>query len=69
MKNNNGKIAIAIVAMFVVALSVVGFTYAYFTATVKGNEANESVKVTAGKLEIVYGSGTKLQAQNLLVLM
>lgn len=66
MKNNNGKIAIAIVAMFVVALSVVGFTYAYFTATVRGNEANESVKVTAGKLEIVYGNGTKLQAQNLV---
>lgn len=66
MRNNNGKIAIAIVAMFVVALSVVGFTYAYFTATVKGNSANESVKVTAGRLEIVYGNGTKLKAQNLV---
>lgn len=66
MRNNNGKIAIAIVAMFVVALSVVGFTYAYFTATVKGNSATESVKVTAGELSIVYGEGKTLTAQNLV---
>ena len=31
MDNNNKRIAIAIVAMFVVALSIIGFTYAYFT--------------------------------------
>lgn len=66
MKNNNGKIAIAIVAMFVVALSVVGFTYAYFTATVSGNDASKSVEVTAGRLEIVYGNGTLITAQNLV---
>ena len=66
MKNNNGKIAIAIVAMFVVALSVVGFTYAYFTATVSGNNASKSVEVTAGRLEIVYGNGTLIKAQNLV---
>lgn len=66
MRNNNGKIAIAIVAMFVVALSVVGFTYAYFTATVKGNNASKSVEVTAGELSIVYGNGRTLEAQNLV---
>lgn len=66
MEKNNGKIAIAIVAMFVVALSVVGFTYAYFTATVKGNEKDTSVKVTAGELSIVYSSGKTLTAQNVV---
>ena len=63
---NNGKIAIAIVAMFVVALSVVGFTYAYFTAQVKGNEATKSVDVTAGRLEIVYANGDEILAQNIV---
>ena len=66
MKNNNGKIAIAIVAMFVVALSVVGFTYAYFTATVVGNTKNTSVEVTAGELVINYTRGQEIVAQNVV---
>ena len=66
MEKNNGKIAIAIVAMFVVALSVVGFTYAYFTAQVQGNTADKSVEVTAGKLAIVYANGNEILAQNLV---
>lgn len=63
---NNGKIAVAIVAMFVVALSIVGFTYAYFTAQVKGNTADKSVDVVAGKLVIKYAQTKKLEAQNVL---
>lgn len=66
MKENNGKIAIAVVAMFVVALSIVGFTYAYFTAQVKGNTADKSVEVTAGKLSIVYANGNDILAQNIV---
>lgn len=66
MKENNGKIAIAVVAMFVVALSIVGFTYAYFTAQVKGNTADKSVEVTAGKLSIVYANGNEILAQNIV---
>lgn len=66
MKENNGKIAIAILAMFVVALSVVGFTYAYFTASVKPNNAATSVTVNAGILQVDYQYGTKLAASNLV---
>lgn len=67
MKNNNGKIAIAIVAMFVVALSIVGFTYAYFTATVTGNNSTEeSVKVTAGSMIVSYDGGDTLTANNVV---
>ncbi len=62
---NNGKIAIAIVAMFVVALSVVGFTYAYFTAQVKGNN-EKSVTTTAGKLAIKYQNGTDIVGNNVV---
>ena len=63
---NNGKIAIAIVAMFVVALSVVGFTYAYFTAQVRGNTGVKSVEVTAGKLEVHYDHGNVIRANNVV---
>lgn len=63
---NNGKIAVAIVAMFVVALSIVGFTYAYFTAQVKGNEKDKSVDVVAGKLAITYANGDEILAQNIV---
>ena len=64
--DNNGKIAIAIVAMFVVALSVVGFTYAYFTAQVRGNTALKSVEVTAGRLEVLYDHGNVIRANNIV---
>ena len=63
---NNGKIAIAIVAMFVIALTVVGFTYAYFTAQVRGNTSTKSVDVTAGRLQVAYTSGDQLIAQNIV---
>jgi len=66
MKNNNGKVAIAIVAMFVVALSVVGFTYAYFTAQIQGNQNPVSVDVGAGIMKVSYDHGYKLAATNLV---
>ena len=65
MEKNNGKIAIAIVAMFVVALSVVGFTYAYFVASVQGN-TNENVTVTAGILEVSYKNTKTINAVSLV---
>ena len=66
MKNNNGKVAIAIVAMFVVALSVVGFTYAYFTAQVQNNKADKSVEVTAGIMQVDYDFGRELVAKDIV---
>ena len=63
---NNGKIAIAIVSMFVIALSVVGFTYAYFTAQVRGNTATKSVEETAGRLEVLYEQGNLIKANNIV---
>ncbi len=66
MKQNNGKIAIAITAMFVIALSIVGVTYAYFTANVVGNTSTQSVKVTAGELVVNYNSTNQIIAQNIV---
>lgn len=66
MEKNNGKIAIAIVAMFVVALSVVGFTYAYFVASVNNNTDDTSVEVQAGTLKIAYDNGQTLTATDIV---
>ncbi len=66
MKSNNGKIAITITAMFVIALSVIGVTYAYFTARIAGNSSEKSVEVTAGELVVNYVSSNLLKATNLV---
>ena len=63
---NNGKIAIAIVAMFVVALSVVGFTYAYFTASVARNQDEKTTEVTAGMLEVNYTQNKTMTAYKVI---
>lgn len=65
-KNNNGKLAIAIVAMFVVALSIVGVTYAYFTTTVNGNKLSEEVRVKSGVLRIAYTKGQTITAEGVV---
>lgn len=65
MKNNNGKIVLAIVAMFAVAAAIVGVTYAYFVANVVGN-TNTSANVTAGILQINYESGEVIAVENIV---
>ncbi|MBQ3020979.1 MAG: hypothetical protein IJD92_01990 [Bacilli bacterium] len=63
---NNGKLAIAIVAMLVVALSIVGVTYAYFTAQVSGNTATTSGQISAGILSINYSGSQTINVQNVV---
>ena len=64
--NGNGKIVIAILVMFAVALSIVGVTYAYFTTRVNYNENTESVTVDAGKLVATYTGGSQITLTNVL---
>jgi len=65
-KKNNGKIVIAILAMVAVAASVIGFTYAYFTAQLTGNQQDDSVRVTAGKLVATFKGTNSLEASNVV---
>ena len=66
MKIKNRKVTTAIAIMFIIALSIIGVTYAYFTATVTQNDNIESVKVKAGILEVNYISGNTIYARNLV---
>lgn len=62
---SNGKIVIAILVMFVVALSIVGVTYAYFTTTLIRNTKTESVTVDAGKLIATYTGSKNIDVENI----
>ena len=63
---SNGKIAIAIVAMFVVALSIVGITYAYFVSGVQTN-TTDKVEVQAGVLQVDYEAGNSLDTTGISI--
>ena len=51
------KILIGISALILLALTLIGITYAYFTAKVSGNTEAKSIEVTAAKLELTYNDG------------
>ena len=65
--NRRQKIIVSVTGIFLVLVLLVGFTYAYFTAQVKGNTADKSVEVTAGKLSIVYTNGNEISAKNISI--
>jgi len=65
-QKTNGKIVIAILAMFAVAASVIGFTYAYFTATFTQNNQDKTIEVTAGKLMARYTDGVNISIKNVV---
>lgn len=63
---SNGKLIAGLIIMFVVAVSVIGVTYAYFVSTFTPNNNAESVKITAGKLIATYDTGTSLDVRNIV---
>ena len=62
---NNGKIAIGILVMFVVALSIIGVTYAYFTAQFSDNDI-DSVELTAGELVATFNGTNNISVKNVV---
>ena len=51
------KLIISMTAIVLLIITLVGITYAYFSAKVIGNKNDESVSVGAGSLSLVYGDG------------
>lgn len=51
------RIITSMVAILLLVLTLFGITYAYFIANVKGNTEDESINVTAGKLELTFMDG------------
>lgn len=54
------KIIISIVAIFLVLITLLGITYAYFVTRMNGNTNENSVIISTAKLELVYNDGNGL---------
>ena len=70
MNDNNKKgntVLLTIIAVATLLVAVVGATFAYFTATVTGNDTASSVLVTTAKIgTITYENGQELKLENAL---
>ena len=59
------KMTLFITGMFLLLIMTTGLSYAYFSASVKGNENAKNVVVEAGTLSLVYTDGPEIKAQNI----
>ena len=51
------RILISVGALILLAITLLGITYAYFISKVSGNTEAKSIEVTAAKLELTYNDG------------
>ena len=59
------KMTLFVTGMFLLLIMTTGLSYAYFSASVKGNENAKNVVVEAGTLSLVYTDGPEIKAQNI----
>ena len=62
---NKDKMTLFVTGMFLLLIMTTGLSYAYFSASVKGNENAKNVVVEAGTLSLVYTDGPEIKAQNI----
>jgi len=51
------RITISLVGIFLILLTLLGITYAYYLTRIEGNTNEESISIRTAKLELVYGDG------------
>ena len=59
------KMTLFVTGMFLLLIMTTGLSYAYFSASVKGNENAKDMVVEAGTLSLVYADGPEIKAQNI----
>jgi len=57
--NQRQKIIVSITGIFIVLLTLVGLTYAYFLTRITGNEEEKSISVTIVNLELRYDDASE----------
>lgn len=57
------KMTLFVTGMFLLLIMTAGLSYAYFSASVKGNENAKNVVVEAGTLKLTYTDSPKINAQ------
>ena len=59
------KMTLFVTGMFLLLIMTTGLSYAYFSASVKGNENAKDMVVEAGILSLVYTDGPEIKVQNI----
>ena len=59
------KMTLFVTGMFLLLIMTTGLSYAYFSASISGNENAKDVVVEAGTLSLVYTDGPEIKAQNI----
>ena len=59
------KMTLFVTGMFLLLIMTTGLSYAYFSASVKGNENAKDMVVEAGTLSLVYTDGPAINAQHI----
>ena len=59
------KMTLFVTGMFLLLIMTTGLSYAYFSASISGNENAKNVVVEAGTLSLVYTDGAEIKAQNI----
>lgn len=65
--NRKSRIIFCIVAIIVISISLIGFTYGYYYTNIIGNTSEKSVSVTLANLELTFDNGTgNIEAYNIV---
>ena len=59
------KMTLFVTGMFLLLIMTTGLSYAYFSASISGNENAKNVVVEAGTLSLVYTDGPEIKVQNI----
>ena len=59
------KMTLFVTGMFLLLIMTTGLSYAYFSASISGNENAKNVVVEAGTLSLVYTDGPEIKTQNI----
>ena len=59
------KMTLFVTGIFLLLIMTTGLSYAYFSASISGNENAKNVVVEAGTLSLVYTDGAEIKAQNI----
>ncbi len=59
------KMTLFVTGMFLLLIMTTGLSYAYFSASISGNESAKDMVVEAGTLSLVYTDGPEIKAQNI----
>ena len=62
---NKDKMTLFVTGMFLLLIMTTGLSYAYFSASISGNENAKNVVVEAGTLSLVYTDGPEIKVENI----